>query len=211
MTAGTDRGRSAVVLLGTHVVAPLVVFYGLRGLGVGQWLALMAGAGIAIAEVIATAVRRRRLDTVSITVLGILVVSAGSSLATGDARLLLVRNAVGTALLGTWLLVTLVLRRPLLFDGARLLQSADTRARWDHRWHESSEFRRALRVLTAIWGVGFLADAVVRLLLALTLPVDLVPLLDDALLLVTVLVLLVVQRVVGAHYRRRYGLQIRNP
>lgn len=211
MTARTDHGRSALVLVGTHLVLPLAVFYGLRGLGVGQWAALVAGAGIAIVEVIAAAVARRRLDTVSITVLGIMAVSAGSSLATGDARLLLVRNAVGTALLGTWLLVTLGLRRPLLFDGARMLQSAGARARWDHRWHESSVFRQALRVLTMTWGLGFLADAVVRLLLALTLPVDLVPLLDDALLVVTVVVLLVVQRAVGTYYRRHHGLQIRRP
>lgn len=211
MTARPDRGRSALVLVGTHVVAPLAVFYGLRALGVGQWLALLAGAGIAVIEVIATAVARRQLDTVSITVLGILAVSAGSSLATGDARLLLVRNAVGTALLGTWLLVTLALRRPLLFDGARIFQPADIRARWDHRWHESSVFRRALRVLTLAWGLGFVVDALVRLLLALTLPVDLVPLLDDALLALTVLILLAIQRVIGTHYRHRHGLQIRQP
>lgn len=168
MTARTAGDRSAFMLILTHLVAPLAVFYGLRALGVGPWLALMAGSVITAIEVISTAVTRRRLDTVSITVLAILVISAGSSLVTGDARLLLVRNAAGTALIGAWLLVTLCLRRPLLFDGARMFQSAGARERWDRRWQESNVFRRALRVLTAVWGAGFLVDAVARLVLALT-------------------------------------------
>ncbi|WP_281412343.1 VC0807 family protein [Brevibacterium oceani] len=209
MTARVGRDRPAVVVVLTHLVAPLAVFYGLRALGAGPWIALMAGTTITAIETIFTAVHRRRLDTVSITVLAILVISAGSSLVTGDARLLLVRNAAGTALIGAWLLVTLCLRRPLLFDGARMFQSAEARQRWDRRWQGSSVFRRALRVLTAAWGAGFLVDAVIRLLLALTLPVDLVPLLDNVLLVVTVMVLLVTQKIVGAHYRNRYGLHLR--
>ncbi|WP_210602885.1 VC0807 family protein [Brevibacterium oceani] len=211
MTARTDGDRSALILVFTHLVAPLAVFYGLRALGVGPWFALVTGTVITAIEVISTAVTRRRLDTVSITVLVILVISAGSSLATGDARLLLVRNAAGTALIGAWLLITLCLKRPLLFDGARMLQSADARKQWDRRWQESNVFRRALRVLTGAWGAGFLVDAVARLVLAMTLPVDLVPLLDNLLLIVTVIVLIIVQKLVGSHYRTRYGLQLRQP
>ena len=211
MTTRTHGDRSALVLVLTHIVAPLAVFYGLRALGVSAWIALVAGTVISVAEVVLTAVGRRRVDTVSITVLAILVISAGSSLITGDARLLLVRNAAGTALIGTWLLVTLCLRRPLLFDGARMFQSPEARERWDRRWQESGTFRRALRVLTGAWGAGFLVDAIVRLVLALTLPVDFVPLIDNVLLVVTVLALLIAQKAIGGHYRRRYGLRIREP
>lgn len=44
------------------------------------------------------------------------------------------------------------------------------------RWDNDSRFRAQLRVLTAVWGPGFALDAVVRVVLAYTLPVDLVPL-----------------------------------
>jgi hypothetical protein len=47
---------------------------------------------------------------------------------------------------------------------------------WDARWDNDSQFRHGLRVLTAVWGLGFTLDAAVRVLLAYTLPIDLVPL-----------------------------------
>jgi hypothetical protein len=47
---------------------------------------------------------------------------------------------------------------------------------WEGRWHTDARFRHHIRVITAVWGVGFTLDAVVRIVLASTLPVDSVPL-----------------------------------
>ncbi|WP_405138910.1 hypothetical protein [Nocardia sp. NBC_01388] len=47
---------------------------------------------------------------------------------------------------------------------------------WEDRWHAEAGFRRHIRVLTAVWGAGFALDAVVRVVLAQTLPIDAVPL-----------------------------------
>ncbi|HEX4723847.1 MAG TPA: VC0807 family protein, partial [Pseudonocardiaceae bacterium] len=47
---------------------------------------------------------------------------------------------------------------------------------WEGRWHVDAGFRHHIRVVTAVWGVGFTLDAVVRIVLATTLPVDSVPL-----------------------------------
>ena len=209
MTGRTDRRRPVLLALATHLVVPLALFYGLRAAGVGQWWALMAGAAVSATEVVVTALVRRRIDTVSVTVLGIMVMSAATAWASGTPRLLLAKNAWGTAALGAWLLVTLALHRPLLFDGARMFQGEQARTRWDENWRDSAPFRNALRVLTFVWGCGFLVDAGLRLVMAFTLPVDLVPLLDDALLVATVVVLLVVQTLVGRYYRTRHGVTVR--
>jgi hypothetical protein len=56
--------------------------------------------------------------------------------------------------------------------------------------------------------VAFLADAALRVLMAATLPIDLVPLLDDALLVVTLAALVGHQRHYGRAYLRRHGLRM---
>ncbi len=37
---------------------------------------------------------------------------------------------------------------------------------WDQLWDTSAQFRRIWRVCTLIWGVGMLADAVVRVVIS---------------------------------------------
>ncbi len=58
------------------------------------------------------------------------------------------------------------------------------------------------------WGVLFLLDAAGRVVMALTLPIDVVPLLDDLLLVVVVIALPALQRVVGRRMLRNAGLRL---
>ncbi len=51
------------------------------------------------------------------------------------------------------------------------------------------------RVARVLWGVGTLLDAVLRWVMAYTLPIDVVPVLTQGLFLVTALVLCVVTNV----------------
>lgn len=68
----------------------------------------------------------------------------------------------------------------------QILPEATARS-WREDWENSPEFRKAMRVMTAVWGVAFLLDAVARVAMAYTLPVDIVPLLGAG-LLVTMLI-----------------------
>jgi hypothetical protein len=46
---------------------------------------------------------------------------------------------------------------------------------WEDRWNQEADFRRHVRILTAVWGVVFLGDAAVRVALAYALPIDAAP------------------------------------
>jgi hypothetical protein len=46
---------------------------------------------------------------------------------------------------------------------------------WDELWARSARFRRIWRTCTVIWGTALLADAVARVLMAVTLPVGAPP------------------------------------
>jgi hypothetical protein len=101
---------------------------------------------------------------------------------TADPRLLLARESYLTGLVGLWTLGTLLARRPLLFEVTTRFMSEDSSRAWEHDWAHSPRFRRTLRVMTAAWGVAFVLDAAARVVMAYTLPVDLVPLLSTVLL-----------------------------
>ncbi len=83
-----------------------------------------------------------------------------------------------------------VVSRPLLegrrvFDaaaGAWVLPASQT---WGELWQRVPRFRRIWRVCTVIWGTAILADAVIRVAMAFTLPIGLVPALGGALWPVT--------------------------
>jgi hypothetical protein len=83
-------------------------------------------------------------------------------------------------------------------EGRRLLGNRP----WDGLWETSADFRRIWQVSTVIWAVALLADAVVRVVMSFTLPVDVVPGLGGALWPVTFLVIQVVTNI----YYNRAGL-----
>lgn len=72
------------------------------------------------------------------------------------------------------ILVSVAARRPLMTAGLKPFLTrgtAERTAAWDRLAARSARFRRLEGLYTAIWGVVLLADCVVRLVGAFTLPV----------------------------------------
>src|ERR1019366_2093984 len=92
-----------------------------------------------------------------------------SGLASGDARLVLVEGSVPTAVFGLVCLGSLWSSRPLMFRFALEFMGADTpKGRgFDARWRYAG-FRRTFRVMTAVWGVAYLAEAAARVVIVET-------------------------------------------
>ncbi|MCX2731176.1 hypothetical protein OOZ19_13065 [Saccharopolyspora sp. NFXS83] len=191
-----------------ELIGPLIVFYGARALGVDQVVALLLGSALSLVGAAQQIRAERRISGVTIFVLATMLLTVLMSFVAGSPRVLLVRDAWGTAALGLWLLATLFLRRPFLYEGTRLVSDADQRETWEASWERSAPLRRLLRVGTAVCGCAFLADAALRVLMALYLPIDVVPLLDDVLLVVTLLALAVAMRRGGRAYLRGRGLRL---
>ncbi|TDD12971.1 hypothetical protein E1294_42860 [Nonomuraea diastatica] len=187
------------------MAGPLAIFYGLRAAGVSQWIALLAGAVLPLARAVHGIVTERRVSGITVFVLATMALTVAMTFVTGSPRALLVRNAWGSAAMALWILLSLLRPRPLLYQ-ARTFMGRDDQASWDASWDRFPEFRHALRVLTAVWGAAFAVDTALRVVMALTLPIDVVPVLDNVLLAVTLLVLIAVQRLYGSRYLRRHGL-----
>lgn len=180
--AGT--GRKAILMsLFTDLVAPLAAFYGLRAAGVGQWWALLGSAAVPLAVVVHRFLASRRVEYFALFIVTVFALGLVLSALTGDPRTMLVRDAwVGMilGLTGVWLLASVLSGgRPalmLLFRNFVIAKvGPQGAAAWDARWDDEPDFRRGVRVLTVLWGLAGVLNAVVNLVFAYVLPLDVAP------------------------------------
>jgi hypothetical protein len=197
--------RRQLALLVLDIGAPIGLYYGLRATGMSNLVALGAGAIVPAVGVIVQLVTRRQLDGVGGVVVVSVLATIVLSLITDSPRFLLARDGFITALWGLWFLATLTARwarRPAAFALARPLMEgrrAFGSAPWDQLWADEPDFRRIWRVSTIVWGVGLLADAMLRVLMSYTLPIAVVPALAGALWPVT---FILIQLVTNVYYHR---------
>lgn len=116
---------------------------------------VLPALGVALAVVI-----HRRLDVIGGLALVGIAVGAVLGLASGNARLVLLEGSVPTAAFGLVCLASLWSQRPLMFRFAlEFIGPATPKGRdFDDRWRYAG-FRRTFRVITAVWGVAYLAEA----------------------------------------------------
>lgn len=169
--------RAIIVTLGIDVAAPVALFYLLRAFGVNQWLALTLAAIPPAARAVQSVVTKRKVDGLALFALTIIALSLLGSFVTGSPRFLLAKDGWMTAVAGGWILLT-ILRTPFIFGFLRTILRGEVLDRTEINWRDSPTFRHAMRVVTALWGVGLVLDAGVRVVLAYTLPVDQVPLIS---------------------------------
>ena len=183
-----------LLTLGLNLAAPIALYYGLRAAGVGIYPALIVGAMMPALGVVIKLIRRERLDFLGLYMM--------TTLLTGSPRFLLAKDGWLTGMSGVWMLLSVRSQRPLTFLFARpLLESVTVKmvgsadASWDTLWECVSRFRHIWHLATIIWGLALLVDAALRIVMAYTLPVDLVLGLGGALWPVTFVVLQVITNV----------------
>ncbi|MEU4192852.1 VC0807 family protein [Kribbella sp. NPDC026611] len=161
------------------LVLPLLIFYGLRQSGVGVVGATLAGSVIPVLRTAYSLLRGRKVDWMAVFMIVALAVGTIASLAMHSPRMLLAKDGVITALCGGWLLATVALGKPLLLAIGRGIAEAKRGKGggevWAGRWDKEPPFRHGIRLITIVWGVGLVFDAVVRVVIAYALPLDAVP------------------------------------
>jgi hypothetical protein len=191
-----------IMMLLADAVAPLGIYYGLRLFEVNVWWALIASGLVSLVRSAYTINVRRKVDKLALFVFAAMVLSTVVSLLAGDPRLLLARDSWTTALIGVTLLVS-GFRRPLLLDLTLPLMPQALAREWEESWRDSARFRRGIRVANGMWGAAFLIDAIARVVMAYTLPIDSVQIASYGLLFV----LLVVARQLSLGHGRRMGVR----
>jgi hypothetical protein len=162
--------RSRVLSLASiavfDIAAPLAAYSLLRARGFSEVTALVLSGVFPAFGVALTAIRHRRIDALGALVLLGIVVGTVLGLASGDARLVLIEGSVPTGIFGLVCLGSLRRSRPLMYRFAIEFIGPDTPKGRDFasRWQYAG-FRHAFRVITAVWGVTYLAEAVARVVI----------------------------------------------
>ena len=202
--------------LGVSVLLPLGAYYLLRLIGLEPFPALLVTTAVSAVGAARQVVRSRNVLSLDAAMLLFTLAAIGQGLIHGNPRFLLAVDSGLTGLGGLWFLLTARSERPLGLVIARALFERRFRLMgtvlgrgyrltpepWAAVWDRSAAFRRIWRTSTVIWGVGSIADAVIRLVMAMTLPVDVVPGLNVILYPATFVVLQIVTNV----YYHRAGL-----
>ena len=195
-----SRGGSAKTALRivANIGVPLALYYGLRAFGVGVYLAQIICTVVPAVLTLRGLIRDRRADGLSVYMTTMLLLSLVISFISGSVRFLLAREGWLTGVTGLWFIASIWANRPLAYLYSRPLVERITRPSgysWEELWERLPKFRRIWKVASVAWGVGLLADSVLRVLMAYTLPVDTVPALGTALYIATSAVLIVVTNV----------------
>ena len=158
--------RSITMIVIFDVAAPLVAYQLLRSAGMTAVTALLLSGVFPALHVIINAIRHRRLDVVGALVLAGIAVGTVLGLVSHNARLVLVEGSVPTAVFGVACLGSLWARHPLMFSFAREFTGPDTaKGQEMTRLWQYEGYRRIFRVITVVWGVAFLLEAALRVVI----------------------------------------------
>lgn len=161
--------RTLVTTLVFDITGPLVTYRAFHAAGTSDVVALIA-SGVSPAFGVALAAKRhRRLDVIGALVLLGVVIGTSLGLLTNDPRLVLLEGAVPTLLFSLACLLSVLLRRPLMFVLLRAM--AGTRGITANELRElgrDSAIRDDFRVITLGWGLGFLVESLLKATVVLT-------------------------------------------
>ncbi|MDQ1672627.1 MAG: hypothetical protein QOC98_1189 [Frankiaceae bacterium] len=159
----TFTWRTLLTTLIFDIGGPLLTYRVLHAAGVGDVVALIASGVPPALGVGIAGIRHARLDVIGALVLLGVVVGASLGLLTREPRLVLLEGAVPTLLFSMACLLSVLLRRPLMFvllqamAGTRGITAAEVRA-----WGRESANRDDFRVVTLVWGFAFLVESLLK-------------------------------------------------
>jgi len=148
------------------IAGPLVAYNLLRSAGFSSVAALVLSGVFPAAGVTIGFIQHRRVDALGVLVLAGIAVGALLGLVSHNPRLVLDEGSVVTAAFGLVCLGSLGTSKPLMYRLAMEFVGPDTaKGREFTGLWQYAEFRHVFRVMTIVWGIGYLAEAAARVVI----------------------------------------------
>ncbi|MDF8263531.1 VC0807 family protein [Luteipulveratus flavus] len=162
-----------VTMLLWDIGLPVLAYYLGRASGLSTFNALLLGTVVSALRLLWVVWRTKELDAFAAFMLFIFSAGTIASFVTGDPRFMLLKNAALTLVAGLVFLASCRFGKPLCYAVARRLAgSAESRADLARGWDESADFRWMFRMLSVFWGLGLIAEALVRVVIIYATSVD---------------------------------------
>jgi len=167
--AGDFSFTQLIPTLVVDVAMPIIAFNVLTHYGVSTLLALVAGGLFPALNNLRIWIASRHLEPLGIIVMTFLAVGTAASLISGSVFFALIKESFLTATFGVICFASFLTQRPLMFYINRQFVAGDDPAKlewWNGLWQYPG-FRAGQRTVTAVWGVAYLVEAILRIVFAL--------------------------------------------
>jgi intracellular septation protein A len=150
---------------------PFIV-YQLASGHMSETAALMLSSAPPILWSIGQLIWSRTLDAISLLVIAGIALSLVATILGGSPRLLLVRESFITGVFGLIFLGSLLFPKPLMFHVVKttVTKQGMSEEAFSSRWSIPG-FRFTFYLMTVVWGVGLLVEAILKIILAFSMPI----------------------------------------
>lgn len=170
--------RSSIVSIARSIVingaVPLLIYNVLKSHDAADITALSVAAVAPALDGIVTVVASRRIDLLSALALIGIAIGIVAVLIGGDPRLLLIRESFLTGALGVACFISFLLPRPLMFYFGRYFSTGDDPAKvaeYNQLW-QYAYFRHVNRIITLVWGVAYMGEFLLRVVMVYRLSIN---------------------------------------
>lgn len=161
---------SSIVING---IIPILI-YNLMLLYVSNLTALLIATGIPLIDNLLFLLKYRKVDAFALFMLAGFVLSIVAFFIGGNERLILLRESFVTGILGVGFILSLLFSKPLIFHFALKFIAGDDQHK-QSQFYEGWNlpyFRFVLRMMTAVWGIALMGEAVIKVILVYQLTVS---------------------------------------
>jgi hypothetical protein len=155
-----------------NVALPILIYWALKKYtATSDFLALVASGVPSLIDSIFGVIRRKRIDLLAGIVLAGIAITLITVALGGSPKVYLIRESFFTAAFGLAYLASLLFPRPLAFYFARYFATGNhpENIPWFDSLWQYQQFRHTMRVITVVWGIGFLLEAALRSYLVIVL------------------------------------------
>ncbi|WP_410595829.1 VC0807 family protein [Amycolatopsis sp. lyj-23] len=187
-------GNALLKTLAIEIAVPTGVYYALHSLGASDFTALAASGVFPLARTLFQFAKDRTLNGLALVVLTTNIVGMLLTFVTGDARMMIAKDSLGSGITGLVLLASTFTAAPIMTKTMRPFLTRGQAAReaaWE-RLSDNETFNAVLRRCSVIWGIGFALESAARIVGAFTLPVSTMVWLSTTIFAVVFAVMMVV-------------------
>ncbi|MGW4520814.1 VC0807 family protein [Amycolatopsis sp. NPDC004378] len=169
----TNNG-SPLKSLAIDIAVPIGVYYGLHALGASVFLSLALSGVVPLARTLQQFAKHRTLNGLALVVLVTNVVGMLLTFVSGDARMMIAKDSLGSGITGLVILASAFTAAPIMTKTIQPFLTrgkAENEAAWD-RLAGTPRFQVIMRRTSVIWGVGFVLESAARIVGAFTLPIE---------------------------------------
>jgi uncharacterized membrane protein len=164
--------QTIVLSLVINGAVPVIVYNLLLG-HFSSFVSLLIATLIPLGDNLYQIVKYRKADAFGLFMLTGFILSLLAFVLGGNEKLILLRESMVTGLLGLIFIGSLFVAKPLIYHFAIRFSVSDVsekKGQFAKNW-EVPYFRFVLRIMTAIWGIALLGEAIIKIILVYELSI----------------------------------------